>query len=201
LIIQGLIDVGGLHIGSVAVLGLDPKPIIDLDAVVADQLGVAPATRALVAAGWLHEGDLGVRGREPLRPPPGEIYHLLYVLTEGNQAHRDHLDLGDFLRGHTAEAAQYAALQHHLAPLLATDRAVATSASHGIPELTREASAAYTNAKADLIAELLNLTPQVDRQLHAPTTCGMTVRASAACPCRTRGARFAVISSHCLRCA
>jgi GrpB-like predicted nucleotidyltransferase (UPF0157 family) len=62
LIIQGLIDVGGLHIGSAAVLGLDPKPIIDLGAVVADQLGAAAATRALVAAGWLHEGDLGVRG-------------------------------------------------------------------------------------------------------------------------------------------
>jgi GrpB-like predicted nucleotidyltransferase (UPF0157 family) len=45
-----------VHIGSTAVPGLDAKPIIDLDVVVADQSAVAAAIDALAAAGWQHEG-------------------------------------------------------------------------------------------------------------------------------------------------
>jgi GrpB-like predicted nucleotidyltransferase (UPF0157 family) len=76
-----------VHIGSTAVPGLDAKPIIDLGVVVADQAAVAAAIDALAAAGWQHEGDLGVPGRDAFRPSAGTIYHHLYVVTNGSQAH------------------------------------------------------------------------------------------------------------------
>jgi GrpB-like predicted nucleotidyltransferase (UPF0157 family) len=126
-----------VHIGSTAVPGLGAKPIIDLDVVVADQAAVAAAIGALAAAGWQHEGDLGVPGRDAFQPPPSTLYHHLYVVAHGSQAHRDHVDLRDFLRAHPGEAARYATLKHQLGPLLQTDRT------------------AYVTGKADMIAELL----------------------------------------------
>lgn len=58
-----------VHVGSTAVPGLDAKPIIDLDVVILDHAAVPTAIGALAAAGWQHEGDLGVPGRDALRPP------------------------------------------------------------------------------------------------------------------------------------
>jgi GrpB-like predicted nucleotidyltransferase (UPF0157 family) len=133
-----------VHIGSTAVPGLDAKPIIDLDVVVADQAAVAEAISSLAAAGWQHEGDLGVPGREAFRPPASTIYHHLYLVTRGSQAHRDHMDLRDFLRAHPGEAARYARLKHQLAPLVQTDRT------------------AYVTGKANLIAELLTQARQTN---------------------------------------
>ena len=127
-----------VHVGSTAVPGLAARPIIDLDAVVPAP-AVADAVAALAVAGWQPEGDLGIANREAFRPLPGEPYHHLYVVTAGSQAYRDHLDLRDYLRGHPAAAARYAARKHQLAPLLATDRT------------------AYVTGKADLITELLAL--------------------------------------------
>src|ERR1022692_2240101 len=111
-----------VHIGSTAVPGLGAKPIIDLGVVVADQAAVAAAIGALAAAGWQHEGDLGVPGRDAFRPPASTIYHHLYLVTDSSQAHRDHMDLRDFLRAHPGEAARYAKLNNQLGPLLRTDR-------------------------------------------------------------------------------
>ena len=88
------------HVGSTAVPGLASKPIIDMDVVVADKRAVRPAIAALSAAGWRHEGDLGVPGQEAMRPPPDAAYHHLYVVVAGSQAHRDRIDLRDFLRAH-----------------------------------------------------------------------------------------------------
>jgi GrpB-like predicted nucleotidyltransferase (UPF0157 family) len=133
-----------VHIGSTAVSGLAAKPIIDLDAVVADRAGVAAAIGALTAAGWRHEGDLGIPGRDAFHPRSGEVYHHLYVVVDGGPAYRDHVDLRDFLRGHPAQAARYAALKRQLAPLLETDRI------------------AYVQGKADLIAELLRQARRAD---------------------------------------
>ena len=125
------------HVGSTAVPGLDAKPIVDLDVVVPDAAGAGPAVAALAAAGWEHEGDLGIAGREAFRPPADTVYHHLYVVVAGRPAHRDHVDLRDFLRAHPDEAARYGELKRALAGLLETDRA------------------AYAGGKAQMIAELL----------------------------------------------
>jgi GrpB-like predicted nucleotidyltransferase (UPF0157 family) len=127
-----------IHVGSTAVPGLAAKPIIDLDVVVPARSLVAPAVAALESAGWRHEGDLGVPGREAFEPVPGAaVYHHLYLVVAGSTAHRDHLDLRDYLRRHPAECERYAALKRELAALLATDRD------------------AYLTGKADLVTELL----------------------------------------------
>jgi len=126
-----------IHVGSTAVPGLAAKPVIDLDVVVPERSLVAPAVAALEAAGWRHEGDLGVPGRQAFEPVPDQVYHHLYLVVADSPAHRDHLDLRDYLRAHPAECARYAALKLRLASLLATDRD------------------AYVTGKADLVTELL----------------------------------------------
>jgi GrpB-like predicted nucleotidyltransferase (UPF0157 family) len=125
------------HVGSTAVPGLDAKPIIDIDVVVPAPGPVGPAVDALIRAGWDHEGDLGIAGREAFAPPAGLAYHHLYVVVAGSKPHRDHVDLRDYLRAHPGEAASYARLKHSLADLLLTDRV------------------AYTDGKAELITEFL----------------------------------------------
>jgi GrpB-like predicted nucleotidyltransferase (UPF0157 family) len=125
------------HVGSTAVPGLDAKPVIDLDVVVPDDAAVGAAVKALAAAGWQHQGDLGITGREAFLPPPGAVYHHLYAVVAGSQPHRDHIDLRDFLRAHPAAAARYGSLKHRLAVLLETDRS------------------AYSDGKAAMISDLL----------------------------------------------
>ena len=125
------------HVGSTAVPGLDAKPIIDMSVVVSAAEVVGPAVEALARAGWRPEGELGVAGREALAPPASLAYHHMYVVVAGSGAHRDHVDLRDFLRSHPGEAARYARLKHSLAALLLTDRA------------------AYEEGKAQMIGQFL----------------------------------------------
>ena len=127
------------HVGSTAVRGLAAKPIIDVDVVVTDETAVVRAVRALTAAGWQHEGDLGIKGREAFLPPSDAAYHHLYLVVAGSRPHRDHIDLRDFLRAHPAHAARYAALKRQLAVLLETDRD------------------AYVRGKEDMITEFLRM--------------------------------------------
>jgi GrpB-like predicted nucleotidyltransferase (UPF0157 family) len=126
-----------VHIGSTAVPGLAAKPIIDLDVVVADEPAAIAAVPMLAAAGWQHEGDLGIPGRAAFQPLAGAVYHHLYLVIADSQPYRDHVDLRDFLRGHPDEAARYGRLKSRLAPLLRTDRV------------------AYSQGKAQLIAQFL----------------------------------------------
>lgn len=133
------------HVGSTAVPGLAGKPIIDMDVVVPTTRAVRPAIERLVAAGYTHQGDLGVAGREAFLAPPDAPYHHLYLVVEGSQALRDHLDLRDYLRRHPDEARRYAATKWELAPLLATDRAAYVSAkSVLVDELLKRARSAST---------------------------------------------------------
>lgn len=127
------------HVGSTAVPGLAAKPIIDLDIVVATAADVAAAIADLATLGYHHAGDLGITGREAFDPPEGWRYHHLYVVQEGTQPLRDHLDLRDFLRFHPTHAQRYGDEKLRLAPLLRTDRE------------------AYGEAKRPLVEELLVL--------------------------------------------
>lgn len=111
------------HVGSTAVPGLAAKPIIDVDVVVPSESLVPAAISGLVAAGYRHEGDAGIPGREAFALPPDVAhYHHLYVVVEGNKAHRDHVLLRDHLRANAADRERYAARKRELAHLLTTDR-------------------------------------------------------------------------------
>lgn len=91
---------------------------------VADRVdaAVSAAVKALSAARWQYQGNLGITGREAFLPPPDAAYHHLYAVVAGSQPHRDHIDLRDFLRTHPVQAARYGRLKHRLAVLLQTDR-------------------------------------------------------------------------------
>ena len=52
------------HVGSTSVEGLCAKPCIDIDVVIADNSVLDAVIAALGAIGYIHEGDLGIRGRE-----------------------------------------------------------------------------------------------------------------------------------------
>ena len=126
------------HVGSTAVPGLAAKPIIDVDVVVPSSELVPAGVAALVAAGYQHEGDLGITGREAFGlPADATRYHHLYVVVEGNKPHQDHVLLRDHLRANAADRERYAALKRELAHLLSTDRS------------------AYVDAKAALVEEIL----------------------------------------------
>jgi GrpB-like predicted nucleotidyltransferase (UPF0157 family) len=126
------------HVGSTAVPGLAAKPIIDLDVVVPSAELVPTAIERLVAAGYRHQGDAGIPGREAFALPPDVAhYHHLYVVVEGNKPHRDHLLLRDHLRANTVDRERYAARKRELAHLLTTDRK------------------AYVDGKGALVEELI----------------------------------------------
>lgn len=125
------------HVGSTAVEGLAAKPIIDVDVVVTGSAEVAQATAALTSIGYVHEGDLGIAGREAFAQPAHLPEHHLYVVIEGSQPLRDHVDLRDYLRSHPEQAERYAAEKRRLAHLLSSDRE------------------AYVSGKAWLIQEIL----------------------------------------------
>ena len=125
------------HVGSTAVSGLAGKPVIDIDVVVARQDNVPEVIRRLGTLGYVHEGDLGVPGREALRGTSGEPRHHLYVVVAGSDALTRHLRFRDALRADTALRDSYAHLKR------------AAAAQH------RGDRIAYTQAKSAFIEEVL----------------------------------------------
>src|SRR5690349_20583042 len=57
------------HVGSTSVPGLAAKPIIDISVVVATEADVPLAIERLASIGYLHQGDLGIEGREAFVAP------------------------------------------------------------------------------------------------------------------------------------
>jgi GrpB-like predicted nucleotidyltransferase (UPF0157 family) len=123
------------HVGSTAVPGLAAKPIIDVDIVVPSAELVPAAISRLEAAGYRHEGDQGIPGREAFALPSDAVhYHHLYVVVEGNKAHRDHVLLRDHLRVDAADRERYADRKRELAHLLTTDRIAYVSGKGALVE-------------------------------------------------------------------
>jgi GrpB-like predicted nucleotidyltransferase (UPF0157 family) len=132
------------HIGSTAVPGLAAKPIIDLDVVLNSPTHLPEAIRLLATIGYVHEGDLGLAGREAFRSPAGEVRHHLYVLASGaNELHR-HVAFRDALRSDKVLRDRYAALKRALAEKYQVDRS------------------GYTEAKSDFISATLSRKPPDD---------------------------------------
>jgi GrpB-like predicted nucleotidyltransferase (UPF0157 family) len=123
------------HVGSTAVPGLAAKPIIDIDVVVPSADLVPAAVTRIEAAGYRHEGDQGIAGREAFSLPADAVhYHHLYVVVDGNKAHRDHVLLRDHLRANAADRVRYAVRKRELAHLLTTDRTAYVSGKSALVE-------------------------------------------------------------------
>jgi GrpB-like predicted nucleotidyltransferase (UPF0157 family) len=128
-----------VHVGSTSVPGLAAKPVIDLNILLRAKADLPVVIERLATLGYVHEGDLGVAGREAFATPPGYGVHdhHLYVCAPDWGGHGDQIAFRDYLRSHPATAAAYARLKRTLA------------ARH------RNNRAAYANAKADFVAAVL----------------------------------------------
>jgi len=110
------------HVGSTSIPNLAAKPVIDIDVVVRTQRDVRTAIRRLSKIGYVHRGDLGVKGREAFYPPAGSPSQHLYVCPEGGRELGRHLVFRDYLRSQPSKAEEYASLKRSLAKKYRNDR-------------------------------------------------------------------------------
>ena len=96
------------HIGSTAVKGLAAKPVIDLDLVMDDGLFEQVKSKLLIA-GYTHEGNLGIPGREAFKytEKPQLMKHHLYVCEKSSQEWQRHLIFRNWLRTHQEDRDWY----------------------------------------------------------------------------------------------
>ena len=126
------------HVGSTSVPGLAAKPIIDIDVEIASY-DVFPLVRERLSnAGYTHEGNLGISGREAFcyeNKRHLRKHHLYVCPSDSEELHR-HITFRDYLRSHPEAAAQYTSVK-----LAAADK---------FPQDID----AYMRYKSDCIAEL-----------------------------------------------
>ncbi len=125
------------HVGSTAVPGLAAKPIIDLDVVIPSRADMPAAIARLATLGYVHQGDLGIAGREAFRAPHEDPKHHLYACPLDSEELRRHRAFRDYLLTHPDEARAYGALKKTCALRFIDDRS------------------AYVEAKGPFVAEIL----------------------------------------------
>ncbi|AXG98987.1 GrpB family protein [Deinococcus wulumuqiensis] len=103
------------HVGSTSVPGLAAKPIIDLDVVISSRLRLPEVISKLAELSYVHEGNLGIPGREAFMWPAGSQRHHLYVCSVNTPNLHYHLLFRDYLRQHPEKALEYGQLKEKLA--------------------------------------------------------------------------------------
>ena len=102
------------HVGSTSVVGLAAKPVIDIDVVISSRLLLEDVIGVLAELHYVHEGNLGVPGREAFGWPQGRRHHL-YVCSVDTPNLHNHLVFRDYLRRHPEAVAAYSDLKRRLA--------------------------------------------------------------------------------------
>lgn len=110
------------HVGSTSVPGLFAKPIIDVDIIVRREW-VGAAIAALSAAGYTHQGDLGVIDREAFLAPDRNPARHVYVCVENTLHVRNHLAVRNTLRQDSELRDRYAEVKRQLASNVEMDSA------------------------------------------------------------------------------
>ena len=111
------------HVGSTSVPGLSAKPIIDLDVIIRDYTVFEAVTAALAKIGYVHEGDLGIPGREAFGYD-GKTHlmqHHLYVCPQDSAELKRHLAFRDYLRTHPEAVQIYSRIKEEGAKLYPGD--------------------------------------------------------------------------------
>ena len=103
------------HVGSTAVPGLAAKPIIDMDIIVPDSRTAWEVIVRLRPLGYVHRGEMGVKGRHAFFHPQDQPPHHLYVCLLGSVGLNNHLALRDHLRTHPEHLLEYGRLKRELA--------------------------------------------------------------------------------------
>jgi GrpB-like predicted nucleotidyltransferase (UPF0157 family) len=127
------------HIGSTAVPGLDAKPVIDIQISVAELEPVEPFRLPLESLGYVFHPENPERTKRYFREPPGQPRTHIHLRRAGSWAEQFALLFRDYLRVHPQQAARYAAVKHQLAEQHRADRQ------------------AYTEAKSQVIWEIIAL--------------------------------------------
>jgi GrpB-like predicted nucleotidyltransferase (UPF0157 family) len=121
------------HVGSTAVPGLAAKPILDLQAAVAD-LDCAPTVAQALGSGWhLVPPELDARPwrRFLVQVADDERVAHLHLLTADNPRWAEQLAFRDALRGDPGLRQRYAELKQELAAQHGQDREAYTAAKSG----------------------------------------------------------------------
>jgi GrpB-like predicted nucleotidyltransferase (UPF0157 family) len=107
------------HVGSTSVEGLVAKPILDIDIEIRSLNFFNTVKEKLSFAGYRHEGDLDIPGREAFKVDSSPFMaHHLYVCTSDALELKRHLAFRDHLRTHPKDKDAYGeiklnAAQHH----------------------------------------------------------------------------------------
>lgn len=125
---MGELAIGIEHVGSTAVPGLAAKPIIDVDVIIASAADLGASIERLAVIGYVHQGDLGIAGREAFVQPRGLPAHHLYVCTQDSEPYRQHLVFRDYLRAYSEAAQAYETLKRAAAERFRHDRDAYTDA-------------------------------------------------------------------------
>ena len=121
--VLGDLIIGIEHVGSTSVIGLSAKPCIDVDVIIKDYTVFDAVVSQLASIGYIHEGDLGIKGREAFKytDKPHLMTHHLYVCTESSDELRRHIVFRDFLRNNPDAAKRYSAIKETAAKLYPND--------------------------------------------------------------------------------
>jgi len=103
------------HVGSTSIPNCPAKPIIDIDIVIKKNFEIVKSL--LLTMGYIHEGDLGIKGREAFKYQGKEhlMKHHLYVLEEDALELKKHLTLKEYLTKHPDDLITYGTLKKKLA--------------------------------------------------------------------------------------
>jgi GrpB-like predicted nucleotidyltransferase (UPF0157 family) len=103
------------HVGSTSVEGLAAKPIIDIDIVIEDNF--EEVKNQLGTIGYIHEGDLGISGREAFKYIDKDcvMAHHLYVCNKNNEELHRHITFRDYLRNNKKERERYSLIKKEMA--------------------------------------------------------------------------------------
>lgn len=110
------------HVGSTSIPGCSAKPIIDMDVVIASRTDLPRTIARLATLGYVHQGDLGIAGREAFAAPANTPSHHLYVCDSQNEQYHRHILFRNYLRTHPEEVQAYNALKQRLAKQFRHDR-------------------------------------------------------------------------------
>lgn len=113
------------HVGSTAVPELCAKPILDIDIVLSDWNRLPAVIEKLGKIGYLHEGDLGIDGREAFKLVDQALFsevfrkqamdHHLYVCAIDSVELKRHIACRNHLRKYRDSAVEYGKLKRDLA--------------------------------------------------------------------------------------
>lgn len=105
------------HVGSTAVPGLQAKPILDIDIVMADYEVFPKIIEGLGRLGYQYNGDQGIRHREAFNPQDREVpytlprrqwnQHHLYVCPTGSAELHRHIVFREVLRARADLREEY----------------------------------------------------------------------------------------------